>query len=96
MPESREPETFRITFEAEVIGTEEEVLAALTCNVRERHDPLTGSGESTSEHASSGPEEALAWIVDGLQIEHQIRRVLYPLAVNPVNGGLRLGRAQFG
>lgn len=90
MPESRGPETFRIRFEVEVIGTEEEALAALASNVRERHDPLVGPSDITAHHASLGSEEALTWIVDALRIEDQVRRVLYPLAVNPVNGGLRL------
>jgi hypothetical protein len=92
MPESREPETFRICFEAEVVGTGEEVLAALALNARERHDPLVGPSYITAHHASLGSEEALTWIVDALQIEAQVRRVLHPLAVNPVNGGLRLDR----
>jgi len=92
MPQSSKSETFRICLEMEIVGTRQEVQTALASNVRERCDPPVGSGEILVEETSSGPEDALIWIVAGLQLENQIRRVLGPLDVYPVKGGLRLSR----
>jgi hypothetical protein len=87
-----EPETFRICLEMEIAGIDEEVRAALAVNARERGDLLRDSGDITSQPGSSTQEQALIWILDALQLEEQIRRVLRPLTVHPVNGGLKLSR----
>jgi len=83
---------FRLRFEVEVAGTEEEVRGALARNVRERRDPLIGPEDSNPQWKSSPPEEALYWIADGLQIEEQIRRAMNPLTVNQAEGGLSVSR----
>jgi hypothetical protein len=76
----------------EIAGIDEEVRAALAVNARERGDLLRDSGDITSQPGSSTQEQALIWILDALQLEEQIRRVLRPLTVHPVNGGLKLSR----
>jgi hypothetical protein len=75
----------------EIAGTDQEVNAALALNVRERGDLLMEPGDIVSEPGSLPREQALIWILDALQLEEQIRRVLRLLTVHPVDGGLKLG-----
>jgi hypothetical protein len=84
--------TFRMVFELEIAGTDQEVRSALARNVDERTEWPAEPGivREPAARSREEAEESLRWIIGGLQLENQVRRVLSPLTARPVSGGLRL------